>query len=66
MGEMMNEGQNLGNDIDLSQFYSIFFAVVVIHCHDLAFRFVVRQRGRFGFLQFNAPTFKSIFVLFAL
>ncbi len=25
MGEMMNEGQNLGNDIDLSQFYSIFF-----------------------------------------
>ncbi len=25
MGEMMNEGQSLGNDIDLSQFYSIFF-----------------------------------------
>ena len=25
MGEMMNEVQNLGNDIDLSQFYSIFF-----------------------------------------
>ncbi len=25
MGEMMNEGQNLGNDIDLSQFYQIFF-----------------------------------------
>ena len=25
MGEMMNEGQSLGNDIDLSQFYQIFF-----------------------------------------
>ncbi|CDN90158.1 CheA signal transduction histidine kinase [Hydrogenophaga intermedia] len=25
MGDMMNEGQHLGNDIDLSQFYQIFF-----------------------------------------
>ena len=25
MGEMMNEGQNLGDNIDLSQFYQIFF-----------------------------------------
>ncbi|WP_066269030.1 chemotaxis protein CheA [Hydrogenophaga palleronii] len=25
MGEMMSEGHNLGNDIDLSQFYQIFF-----------------------------------------
>ncbi|WP_439517914.1 chemotaxis protein CheA [Hydrogenophaga sp.] len=25
MGEMMNEGQHVGNDIDLSQFYEIFF-----------------------------------------
>ena len=25
MGEMMNEGQSLANDIDLSQFYQIFF-----------------------------------------
>ena len=25
MGEMMNEGQNLGGNIDLSQFYEIFF-----------------------------------------
>lgn len=25
MGELMNEGQNLGNDFDLTQFYAIFF-----------------------------------------
>ena len=25
MGEMMNEGQNLGDNIDLSQFYQVFF-----------------------------------------
>ncbi len=34
MGEMMNEGQSLANDIDLSQFYQIFFDLDVEKADD--------------------------------